>query len=284
MKYFPLASDTFAHRLGVKAMGSDERLIETTEHYPQQIELKRNLLLQCPSDYVSLLSEQADVEHELVEHLRLQSEHLCNGQNQLLHEPYDFSANRLFQLARHLQEDLVLLANDPARDYPIMGGVVCFPSGWSLPEKLGKGIAHVHEPVPEFESVLATQTRRMLDSLKVDRPIWRMNWGVRPSAQLDQSPKHTMYLQEQQSLITAENAGDRCFLRVEKQTLSRMPKSGHILFTIHTHQSCLADLSTDQQRLLFGTLQTCPADTLAYKGLAKLAGPVMEYLHRSVTG
>jgi hypothetical protein len=170
------------------------------------------------------------------------------------------------------------LANDVAEDFPIIAGVVCFPSGWSLPEKLGRGIVAAHEPVPEFASVLATPTQHLLTRLKIDRPVWRMNWGIRPSNQLDQSPRHSGYLSQQQLLVTADNAGERCFLRIERQTLSRLPQSGNILFTIHTHHASLNQLTLDQTRMLRKTLQTCPRETVTYKGLVGILSPVLHYL------
>jgi hypothetical protein len=39
-----------------------------------------------------------------------------------------------------------------------------------------------------------------------------------------------------QEAVTAENAGERLSTRCERETLSRFPKTGAILFTIRTHQ------------------------------------------------
>ena len=39
--------------------------------------------------------------------------------------------------------------------------------------------------------------------------------------------------------VTAENAGQRLHLRVERQTLSRLPRTGAVLFTIRTHMKRL---------------------------------------------
>ena len=42
-----------------------------------------------------------------------------------------------------------------------------------------------------------------------------------------------------QDAVTAENAGQRLHLRVERQTLSRLPRTGAVLFTIRTHMKRL---------------------------------------------
>ena len=60
--------------------------------------------------------------------------------------------------------------------------------------------------------------------------------------------------------ITAQNAGRRLFTRVERQTVFRLPKSGAILFTVHTfvkplhrlesqpEQACASDLNILTQK------------------------------------
>jgi len=278
MKYFPLTADDFAHTFGVRAIGRDEKLIETTEHYRSEISIKRDLLIHTLEEYAAFAPDVLDAQREAVKYLVPHCDHLRKGRNDLLNESLDLSINPLLSLAMHLQEDLVVLENNPAANYPIIAGVVCFPSGWSLPEKLGQGIVHVHAPVHDFESALAAPTQNLLTHLKMNRPVWRMNWGVRPSSQLDQSSRHADYLSQQQSLIDADNAGEQCFLRVERQTLSRLPETGNILFTIHTHQSSLSELADEQKQRLMKTLQTCPSETLRYKGLSSISTPVIAYL------
>ena len=278
MRYFPLTSGEFAHSLGVRAIGNDEKLIEITEHYRDEIDQKRDLITSASQEYVCVPSALHDVQAEAVEFLLPYCEHLLDGKNRLTKEAIDTQLPPLLSIAVHVQEDLVILKNDPENDFPIIAGVVCFPSGWSLPDKLGRGILHVHGPVPGFKSILGAPTQDLMARLKVERPVWRMNWGIRPTSQLDQSPRHGEFLTQQQSLVTSENAGDRCFLRVERQTLSRLPKTGNILFTIHTHQTRLCDLANVQKHRLLRTLQTCPRETLSYKGLATIAEPVIAFL------
>ena len=280
MRYFPLTSDLFSQTIGVRALAADENLIEVTEHYHEEIKLKRQLLDSRRQEYASLPADTLDAQFEAVAFLIEHCDHLCNGHNQLLAEPIDLSSDPMLTLATHLQEDLVILANDPQANYPVIGGVVCFPSGWSLPEKMGRGIVQVHQPVPSFKPLLASPTEQLLDRLKVGRSVWRMNWGIRPTKQLDQSPRHSGFLAQQSALVNDEYAGARCFLRVERQTLTRLPKTGNILFTIHTHQSPLNSLSADQKQKLTGTLQSCPAETLAYKGLDMILAVVLRYLQK----
>jgi len=83
--------------------------------------------------------------------------------------------------------------------------------------------------------------------------------------------------------VTAGNAGERCYFRVERQTLSRLPLSGGILFTVRTYVAPLAELDWRERELLARALRTMPAAMLSYKGIEPFAGPLLEYLARSVS-
>ncbi|MGV3483486.1 MAG: heme-dependent oxidative N-demethylase family protein [Planctomycetaceae bacterium] len=278
MKYFPLVSDDFSHSLGVRALGEGERLVETTSQYRSEIVLKRKLLDAHPEWYLAADDDTKAAQQEAFDYLLQWSAHLESCRNTLLQETIEAGEQPLLSIARHLQEDLVLLANDASRDCPVVAGAVCFPSGWSLRDKMGQGMMSVHAAVPEFAAKLLIPTQQLLARLKVGRPVWRMNWGVRPSNQLDQSPRHAASLLERARAVTSSNAGLTCFLRVERQTLSRLPTTDHILFTIHTHQCALSELTRPQQQRLCKVLQSCPASTLRYKGLSEIVAPVTRFL------
>ncbi len=80
--------------------------------------------------------------------------------------------------------------------------------------------------------------------------------------------------------MTEANAGVLCHFRVEYQTLTRMPQTGAILFTILTLQTPLDALTDTQARLLQGVLRTCPEAKLQYKQLDQICAPILAYLHQ----
>lgn len=59
-----------------------------------------------------------------------------------------------------------------------------------------------------------------------------------------------------QEPVTADNAGERLSTRCERETLSRFPRTGAILFTIRTHQRQLKTFEgrPDKVRLLSQSL------------------------------
>src|SRR5262245_3348675 len=71
---------------------------------------------------------------------------------------------KLLALGCALDPDFVLLA--PSAAGPVVtGGVVCFPSSWSLPEKVGLTLEQTHSPVPALNPELGDRIRTALDRL-----------------------------------------------------------------------------------------------------------------------
>lgn len=283
---FPLGSDRFEHDFGIRALAPGQLILERTSAYPDQIRLKRKLLREDPANYLQFLPEShdacrdaADFLKPLVDSLRCDESFPSDGELAAEESP---GYRPLLRLAKSIQEDLVILSGDPQTGHAIVAGVVCFPSGWSIADKIGMSIDATHQPVPDYQAVLAAATNRLLSRLKVGRSVWRMNWGVRCCGQLDQSPKHERLLQDQLARITSENAGQQCFFRVERQTLSRLPVTQAILFTIHTRQCPLQALTRPQRQRLLRVLESCPQATLAYKGIAGMRDPLLQYLANSL--
>ena len=282
MRYFPLTKDRFEHEFGIRAIPPSESIVEATDHYDQQIQLRRDALARDADYYFQSTEDRKVAQREARDLVISSAPFLSGARNGRTGEPIDLHHRfALLEIARHVQEDLAIMSGDADRGFPLIAGAIIFPSGWCIGDKLGKSVLAIHRDVPEFESELNEQTQQLLARLKLERPVWRMNWGVRPSGQLDQSPMHGVMLKQRGDLITAANAGSECYFRVEHQTLSRLP-GGDILFTIHTHQTPLNVLSQQQRRDLLGVLETCPPETLRYKGIWPMRHPVTDYLRESV--
>ena len=245
----------------MRAIQPHESIVERTDLFDVQIELKRQLLLSDRDNHCQSLPLSEPAQQEASERLI--------GRSCLL-----------IDAATVVQEDLVVLSGDADAGHPIIAGVVCFPSGWTIAEKIGQPIDSVHKPVPEYAEVMSRATNQLLQKLRPGRSVWRTNWGVRPSGQLDQSPKQMDAIRKSAARLTAANAGTECYFRVERQTLSRLPQTNAILFTIHTHQCRLSELTPTQQINLLGVLKTCPEKTLQYKGIEPFVGAVCEFLSR----
>ena len=82
-----------------------------------------------------------------------------------------------------IQEDICLLQalND---EYILTAASVCSPSNWRLPDKIGKALGAIHDPVPGYRDTLHSKTNRLLNKLSKDKVIIRYNWSVQAGNEL----------------------------------------------------------------------------------------------------
>jgi dimethylamine monooxygenase subunit A len=138
--------------------------------------------------------------------------------------------NPLAAAGQLVQDDLCLMIQRDG-DWHLDGGILCFPSMWRLSEKIGKPTGQVHAPVNHYADELSTKVDRFFDRLTPERPVWRRNLSLKPT--------NAMYLpmskaEVKKAQIEVANDGSPYWMRTERQTLRRLPKTGAILFTIRT--------------------------------------------------
>jgi hypothetical protein len=151
---------------------------------------------------------------------------------------------------------------------------LCFPSRWRLHEKLGKPLAAVHGPVPHYAERLAAPVDRFMAKVKPGHIASRLNWSVLDSPAMFQPTGK--WRERANPAITADNAGEHLYLRVERQTLRRLPRSGAILFGIRVHSYQLARAITTQADAarLAEAVRALPQATVHYKSL-RAYGPAL---------
>lgn len=132
--------------------------------------------------------------------------------------------------AQLIQEDLVLMRKGE-RGYRFAAGSVCFPSSWALKDKFGKTLDGLHTPVPGYADFLAGRVARIFENLPADKPVWRMGWSLHPEDALH----HPVPSHWPQGALSP-------YIRLERQTLRRLPGSGDVLFTIRIHIDQVAAL------------------------------------------
>ncbi len=140
----------------------------------------------------------------------------------------DYAAQPLELAARLVQDDLVLMR--PGEDgHRLVAAALCFPSAWSLADKFGKPLADVHGPVPGFGRGTrnADLIERIFSNLKPAQPVERFNWSIFDDPRLHYpASKHAG-----RGMVDA-GGSIAAWLRIERQTLSKLPACGDILFTI----------------------------------------------------
>jgi dimethylamine monooxygenase subunit A len=287
--YFPFTGEPHAPAMGLKPLDL-ARWIEPDDELAAQARLKARLL-RTERRRVLLARPQAaeacrELHTLLAGHLaQYHPEHytliegelgvLATGARYPEEPPRSGPEAVLATLSGWVQEDLCLLS--PTPPVALMAGLVCFPSRWNLAEKFGMDSDAIHAPVPGFAGALGASTRNFLERVAVEKPVWRMNWTVHDRDELF-APGPVPPRDD----LTPGNVLRETFLRVERQTLRRLPESGAVVFTIRTYVHRMADVvDTEERRAAArGTLETLPAEILSYRGMAKLIGPLLEALRR----
>lgn len=180
---------------------------------------------------------------------------------------------------RLVQEDLCLMKKAPdSDDYQLVAASLCFPTRWSLAEKMGKSLAMIHHPTPGYKERLNSTMDRYF--MRMEKPVWRLNWGIVDDPTLFQSTGHSRGGLNPD--ITADNAGEKLWLRMERQTLRRLPRSGDILFTIRIYVKPLTHLLSQPERAtaMARALRGMPDWWLLYKSLPAFLDVVLGWLDK----
>lgn len=274
--------------MGLKALNAKD-WIEIDEHFAEELALKDKLLKKQYSDVFASLPEsqpsQKEVLDLLLNHLLEQFpqyyrqqgttiENITTGQ---VWDVADFEAAPLDLAGRLVQEDLLLMQPSP-EGYRLVAASLCFPSRWRLREKLGRPLTQIHSPVPEYQDKLERPVDNFFARLKVNHPAWRLNWSI-----LDSPELFLPQAREKQDLDTtldAKNAGEKLWIRVERQTLRRLRVSSDILFTVRTYLHPLKVLEDDPAiaRNLAEAVKQIPPDMQRYKNLLPIREALLDYL------
>jgi dimethylamine monooxygenase subunit A len=170
---------------------------------------------------------------------------------------------RCARLGAIWEPDFLLLQDDEGV-FVLLAGCVCFPSSWDLAEKIGKPIQFIHGVVPGLNAQLGRPVQSVLQNLTPETALLRHNWGFTRSPELNQHPERKL------PRLDASVGLDEVWLRVEHQSLVRLPRTGGVLFGIRIAMHSLAEVKRDDvtaQRLA-NALRTMPEPVAAYKGLA----------------
>ncbi|MBM3595848.1 MAG: DUF3445 domain-containing protein [Alphaproteobacteria bacterium] len=139
-------------------------------------------------------------------------------------------------------EDFCLLTRDgPGQPYRLVAAAVGFPTDWRLAEKMGKPLHVVHEPIHGYAEQLSDGVDRFMDRLRVGEIYGRTNMFVMPSSEPRYMPE--VPVDRRYAHVTPDNAGSSLFVRCERETLRRLPKTGAVVFTIGIYRTSLDSLS-----------------------------------------
>jgi hypothetical protein len=175
----------------------------------------------------------------------------------------------LLQAAKLVQDDLLILSRAEA-GWRLVAASLSFPSSWLLADKIGKVLDAIHDPVPGFgpETRPAQLMARMFDALRPEAPMIRWNWSLYGDSRLFHPDVSGP---DKPRFGTGERA-DPVHLRIERQTLRKLPETGAVAFTIRISLVDLDKLAIlPDAKILAGQLHAqllaLTPEQLDYKGL-----------------
>jgi hypothetical protein len=117
-----------------------------------------------------------------------------------------------------------------------------------------------------------------MDRLVPGKLVQRLNWSMLDDPALFQPVRKTAV--EADATVTAQDAGERLYLRTERQTLSALPASGAVLFGIHVHVYPLARIAAAPALAaqLADAVRALPPEIRHYKRLEGFEAAMLAYL------
>ncbi|MGB3415430.1 MAG: DUF3445 domain-containing protein [Mesorhizobium sp.] len=274
--------------IGLKPIDFD-RWIEVDAHHPAYIAEKRRLYTQMPDKvFVAEAGTQAaqqEVAGLIAGHLQRHAPELAPAPPPA--EAGDLAEQPLYHASLQVQEDLILMRRGDD-GWRLAAGSLCFPSSWSLQEKFRQPLEQIHVPVPGFgpgsrpDQLIA----RMFDALSPDQLMERYNWSIQAGDALYLPLSNNARDERAATRPSKFPGGDMvasAFIRIERQTLRKLPISRDVLFTIRIHLDPLKVIAEHPERKRLAAsfaaqLTALDAGQLDYKGMTADRDRLVELL------
>ncbi|KAL2013648.1 hypothetical protein VTN00DRAFT_1173 [Thermoascus crustaceus] len=154
--------------------------------------------------------------------------------NEILGTEQDIrSKHPLEILMDNVPEDFaVMMRDDVTGHYFFRAGTVCSSLGWNVGIKIGLQLHQVHGPVPDYKEKMQFSMDRFFAKMPTDKPIQRGSWGLEVDTPLYMPPgdPHKVHRLSQDPNLRLTD----CYLRVDWQTLRRLPLSSAVVFNFKT--------------------------------------------------
>ncbi|ODV81030.1 uncharacterized protein CANTADRAFT_46596 [Suhomyces tanzawaensis NRRL Y-17324] len=207
--------------------------------------------------------------------------------NEITHEildmTYPLKEHPLLYVSKVAKEDFYVAQKNPedGKHY-LVAAAVPFPGGlFGIDEKLGKNLDVIHADVPYYKEKLQKSMERWFDRMKASDPVERASWYVTWDHKLKTNNVYQLPQHNPNSEADLKSTDPREFnVRVERQTLRRLPKSKAIIFTNHPIFYSIEEMKDEPMvpSLLRKILYEGPEDIVKYKNFAKFRDHIVEYL------
>jgi hypothetical protein len=262
-----LVGDNFRHRLGTFPVEISNWLLRDAE-FDSTVQLKKKLLATRRSEVVGLQPGGDEVAEEAAQ--------LVSAWAGV--ELASRGIDALVEASLLVADDLAVLqpikSHDGSEQLLLNAAVVCCPSRWMLSEKMGHNMLAIHEPVAKYADHVGAAVDTYFQRLTVEKPVWRSNWIIQD---------HPALFQPQIPLGPLVKTPDELWIRMERQTLRRLPKTGGILFTIRGYQQPLPEYLSRSKQIAQDTrtlVERLPEDVAQYKSVLKYRPAIMNWINQ----
>jgi hypothetical protein len=152
----------------------------------------------------------------------------------------------LYAAARRVPDDLVLVERQDG-EWRVSALSLSAPTFFTVSDVLDRSLGQIHDPVHGFNDRFLRRVVRIFEGLRPELVLQRRNWSVVNSA--EPFTPQSAPIRARIRAIRPEQAADELFVRVERQTLRRLPQTGGALFTIRVWLHPLRALAADPPRL-----------------------------------
>jgi hypothetical protein len=262
-----VVGENFRHRLGTFPLEISNWLLRDAE-FDLTIGLKKKLLATRRSEVVGLQPGGDAVAQEAAQLVgQWVGVDLVNS-----------GIDALVEASLLVADDLAVLqpvkSQDGNEQFLLNAAVVCCPSRWLLAEKMGHNMLAIHDPVAKYADHVGAAVDTYFQRLTVEKPVWRSNWIIQD---------HPALFQPQIPSEPLVKTPDELWIRMERQTLRRLPKTGGILFTIRGYQQPLPEYLSRSTQIAQNTrtlLERLPDDVAQYKSVLKYRPAILNWINQ----
>lgn len=135
----------------------------------------------------------------------------------------------LHVLLNNIPEDFaIMLRDNKSGFYLFRAGIICSALGWNVASKIGLRLHEIHAPIPDYREKMQFSMDRYFAKMPADKPIQRGSWGLEIDQPLYMPPGDPHEAHRSTQLPNLDLS--RCHLRVDWQTLRRLPLSAGVVF------------------------------------------------------
>jgi dimethylamine monooxygenase subunit A len=295
-RYRPYRWADAEFQLGLRPIKPSQWMLIDPDH-AQTMREKRTRMADEPDLFYRTLPCSLTAQHELRErvtahletdfptHFRRSGTDLRSLIDGVQFDLQDRSVEPLFQMSSIVEEDFMLI-QEVNGSWIITAASNAYSSSGRLVASVGRDVAWAHEPVPQLTAKLGARIDRIVSSIHDDTPCERFNWQLTPmSTKFFPHHAHEANAGAMRRICAVLAANPRqaeelLWIRVERQTLSRLPESRAVAFTLHTYSDPLASLKcdVDSMQAMLRLMRTYSDARLEYSEMNIVRDSVIRWL------